>query len=71
MFDNIKDFVEGVKKFGKRAYQIGCVQDIVRTKNDFGKYKDSYLRLLDLDSFDYCDIKFNLLIEFNGVKVYI
>ena len=69
VFNDINDFVEGVRKFKTKFYQIECIQDIVRTKNDFNKFQDLNLSDLDLNSFDYCDIKFNVLLAFNGVRV--
>ena len=78
-FDNLSDFLNGYNKFEAKYdnvanmkpenyNKLGCVKWIVRRKNSFSNIKDESWNL-SLNSFNYCDIKCNLLVEKNGVRI--
>ena len=75
IFDNVTDFIKGFTKFESNFTdpnfihkRKGCIKQIVRIKNDFGDIKDESWNL-DLNSFNYCDIKCNVIIEYNKQRL--
>lgn len=78
VFKNIKHFLKGFNKFFAKHHLFyaddkispiaGCVKQILRIKNDFADIGDNSWNL-DVNSFNYCDIKCNVLIEYNNVKI--
>ena len=69
-FDTIEDLINGFKKFKQNRlncartgnYGQGCLRNITRIKNGFAEINDESWKL-DLSSFDYCDIKFNVVVR--------
>ena len=52
--------------------EFDCIKGIVRVKNDFTKLtlnNNGKIEDLPLKSFDYCDIKCNVLIEYYNIKI--
>ena len=80
VFDNIQDFLNGFNHFynefnsnttnlrEKMYHQKRCIKCIVRIKNDFDGIEDN-CKNLDLRPFNYCDIKCNVLIEYQGIRI--
>ena len=82
VFDNISDLISGFNKFyskfgnyqqAMKPYNSELIPCIVRIKNDFSIYANvesiDQLKNLPLNSFDYGDIKCNILIECNGICI--
>ena len=46
----------------------GCIKHIIRIKNGFNKIEDESWNT-NINKFQYCDIKVNMLIEYNNVKL--
>ena len=73
-FDDIDSFLKGFYQFisdfkfdypdrnQSDNYKNRCVKFIVRIKNDFSSIKDNAWDE-NVDSFNYCDVKCNVLIE--------
>ena len=55
----------GQKLLSKKPISTGCVKKIVRIKNGFKKVPN----WLDDSDYQYCDVKFNVVIEVNGNAV--
>ena len=83
VFDNIDDLLNGCKKFEKiinvttanalkesyrdKKLSNKCIQEIIRIKNGFSDIEDESWKL-GLKSFNYCDIKYNVLICTNIIR---
>ena len=83
VFDNIDDLLNGCKKFEKiinvttanalkesyrdKKLSNKCIQEIIRIKNGFSDIEDESWKL-GLKSFNYCDIKYNVLICTNKIR---
>ena len=73
VFETSKDLLRGFELFrrwinSERFTKDSCLKYIVRVKNGFNCIKDESWNL-DIKEFDYCDIKINVLIEYNGMKL--
>lgn len=76
VFDDIEQFLMGFNQFyvkynhpnGIGMYN-GCIQGIVRIKNDFSQLPNNLRKNLLLSDCSYRDIKCNLLIEHNHVRM--
>ena len=80
VFDDINHLLDGFNRFhnefrsnvlnldSKIKNQKGCIKCIVRIKNSFNKINDN-ISLLPLSSLKYCDIKCNVLIEYNNIRI--
>ena len=69
------DFVKGFNQFyhqysdsSAMEKHNGCVKLIVRVKNDFVNIDDE-CSSLPLNLFNYCDIKCNVLLEYNKTRL--
>ena len=77
VFDDIGQFLNGFNqfysKYGGNSESIGkhsgCIQGIVRIKNDFSRLPNDLKKNLKLEDCGYKDIKCNILIEHNNVRL--
>lgn len=70
-FSKLNDLLKAYNEF-RRIFRIsyiddhdGCIKGVVRVKNDFSDIGDNSWDL-PIDAFGYCDIKLNVLIEYEN-----
>ena len=82
-FDTIEDLIDGINKFKLIIDQFGktdeygyyvsaescCITQILRVKNGFLNFEDKSWENNNLSDFNYQDVKFNVLIEYNQKQV--
>ena len=77
VFNNSKDMLIGINKFVNlvKDNQVQYIKHILRCKNGFKDFKNIKMgkngnnNNNGLSNIDYRDIKFNVLIEYNGIKL--
>ena len=73
-FNDINAFLNGFNRFYNEfdyrriANQKGCIKAIVRIKNDFSELSDN-IGSESLENINYCDIKLNVLLEYNNTRI--
>ena len=76
VFDSVGDLLAGFNQLWSKyscstdtmTHKDGCIQAIVRVKNDFSDIEDECWNI-NVDLFHYCDVKCNVLIEYNNVRI--
>ena len=70
VFENVKDLIQACVKFGHivdREKKGGIIARVLRIKNGFSKINDQSWNV-ELNKFEYADIKFNVLIKTDEVS---
>ena len=71
-FDTIEELIDGINKFKLiiEKKQVKCfIKKILRVKNGFVNFGDKSWNNNNLSDFNYQDVKFNVLIEYNRIRV--